>query len=389
MILTSLDYVLPGMRLAVGVRTADGLVLLGPGVELTPPYVARLRELGYTAVWVEDEETRDIQPPDPLSAPTRHGATRAIRDTFVLASERVAGSGTVAEIRSALRERRLQETFRDHPAVAGLQEQVDQVVEEVLRGAVLSGLGSIRTRDSYTFHHCLEVAVTATMIGRLAGFPRDSLRKLAVGCAVLDVGKIFLPEAILQKPGPLTAEERRQVEEHTVLGYLFVRDVLRLGLLPAHVAYQHHERQDGRGYPRQLVGTNRLETGPEVHVPGAILPLAEAAAIADFHDACLSDRPYRSAYPPDRVWQMVRERAGSHFNREMVDLFLSVLPRYPVGARVEVTGGRWKGYTGVVARLPLDVQEPPVVRLLTDPAGSRIDAVEVDCRKEEAPLRCL
>lgn len=385
----SLDYVLPGMRLAVGVRTADGLVLLGPGIELTPQYVARLRELGYTAVWVEDEDTRDIQPADPLSEPTRQAATRAIRDTFVLASERVEGLGALDEVRSALRQRRLQETFRDHPAIAGLQQQVDQLVEEVLRGAVLSGLGSIRTRDSYTFHHCLEVAVTATMIGRLAGFPRDTLRKLAVGCALLDVGKIFLPEAILQKPGPLTAEERRQVEEHTVLGYLFVRDVLRLGLLPAHVAYQHHERQDGQGYPRQLVGTNRLEPGPEVHVPGSILPIAEVAAIADFHDACLSDRPYRRAYPPDQVWQMVRERAGSHFNREMVDLFLSVLPRYPVGARVEVTGGRWAGYTGVVARLPVDVREPPVVRLLTDPTGSRIDAVEVDGGKEEAPLRCL
>ncbi len=389
MILTSLDDVRPGMVLGVGLRNREGLTLLGPGVTLTGEYVQRLRDLGYWAVWIDDEDTRDIRREDILSESTRAAATAAIQETFALTSERAMAlrSASSGEIRDALKTRQFQPLFQDHPAIERLMEQVDVVVGEVLNHQVLTGLGAIRTHDTYTFHHCLDVSVTATLLGRLLGYGQETLKKLAVGCILHDIGKIFVNDAILNSSGDLSPEELQRVKDHTVLGYLFLRDNLRLGVLPPHIAYQHHERQDGAGYPRGLTGTNRIVQGLEIHIPGRITPLGEIAAIADFHDAVSSDRPYRRGLPPDRVWQLIRERAGTHFNREMVALLLEVLPPYPLGSRVVATEGPWRGYRGVVAKVPREAMDRPTVRLLADPTGRRVEAFEVNLMKDEGRIR--
>jgi HD-GYP domain-containing protein (c-di-GMP phosphodiesterase class II) len=124
-------------------------------------------------------------------------------------------------------------------------------------------------------------------------------------------------------------------------------------------------------------------------VPGQIIPLAEIAAIADFHDSRSSDRPYRRALPPDQVWQMIKSGAGTRFNREIAEFFLSILPPYPAGTRVAVTRGRWRGYTGVVARVDRQALHRPVVRILADESGRRVDAFEIDLGKEEAEISGL
>jgi len=387
-ILMSLDDLRPGMRLGIGMHNREGHMLLGPGVSLTSQYIARLRDLGCSALWVDDEDTRDIPYEQILTDTTRMAATIEIQNTFAMAAREAPAlrAASTQEIRAAVEGRRTQQKFDGDPAASRLVSHVDAVVGEVLDRPVLTGLSSIRSHDTYTFNHSLDVMTTSTVIGRLLGYDRQTLRKLAVGSMLHDIGKIFVDDAILNKQGRLTEEESQRLRDHCVLGYLFVRDSLRLGVLAAHMAYQHHERQDGTGYPRGLTGTNRIVRGLEIHVPGHIHPHAEIVAIADFHDARSSNRPNRPASPPDQVWRMIRERAGTHFNREMVDLFLSVLPPYPVGTRVAVTGGRWQGHLGVVARLDRHVMTKPVIRILSDQAGRRLEPFELDLTRDEATI---
>jgi HD-GYP domain-containing protein (c-di-GMP phosphodiesterase class II) len=389
MILMALEDIRPGMTLGVGLRNKEGHTLLGPGEALTAEYIARLIGLGYCAVWIDDEDTRDIPCEDTLSEATRLATTSAIQDTFALTSREVQklGSVSVEGIREMVESRRFQEIFRDHPIIERLTGHVDAVVREVLNRTVLTGLGSIRTHNSYTYHHCLDVAVTATFLGRMLGLDRETLKKLAVGCILHDIGNIFVDTEILEKRAALSEQEFARMKDHTVLGYLFIRDTLRLGVLPAHVAYQHHERQDGTGYPRGLIGTNRIIDGVEVHVPGRITPLGEIAAIADFHDACSADRPYRRRLPADRVWDLTRAAAGHHLNREMVDIFLTSLPRFPLGTQVTVLEGPWQNHVGVVARLNRVAMDRPVIRLLTSPAGERIEPVELDLSRQRVKIR--
>jgi HD-GYP domain-containing protein (c-di-GMP phosphodiesterase class II) len=259
----------------------------------------------------------------------------------------------------------------------------------VLDRAVCTGLGSLRTHSTYLYHHCLDSAVTATMIGRLLGYDKKMLNQLAVGCILHDIGSIFVDTDILDKPGALNDEEFKRVKDHTILGYLFIRDSLRVGLIAAHVAYQHHERQDGSGYPRGLTGSNKAVNGAEVHLPGRITPLGEIAAIADFHDACSSDRPHRPRMPADVVWQTLRSAGGAHLNREMVEVFLGVLPPYPLGTMVAVTSGAWCDHRAVVSKLHADATDRPVIRLLENASGERIEPVDLDLRDDDASIRGL
>lgn len=389
MILVAIEEVQPGMPVGVGVRNREGHTLLGPGVRLTPDYIGRLRALGYRAIWIDDEDTRDIPYDDALTEPTRRASTAAIEDTFALTARETerARSLSLDEVRRALEGRRLQQALQDSGIVERLAGSVDLVVDEVVDRAVLSGLSSLRTHNTYVFQHCLDVAITATVIGRILGYDRDTLRKLASGCMLHDVGALFLDASMLERPGPLTPAETARVREHPLLGYLLLRDTLRLGVLPPHIAYQHHEQQDGHGYPRALSGTNRLMQGAETHMPGRIMALGEIAAVADFHDACSSDRPWRPRYAPDVVWRMVREAAGARLNREVVERFLAVLPPYPLGTQVRVTSGAYKDHVGVVARVRPPSLARPVVRLLVNPGGERIPPIELDLTRDDATIR--
>jgi HD-GYP domain-containing protein (c-di-GMP phosphodiesterase class II) len=391
MILMALDDVRTGMVLGVGLRNRKGHTLLGPGQVLNPEYIARLKELGYCAVWIDDEDTRDIPYEDTLSEATRLATTSAIQDTFTMTIKETEKlkSASVDEVRGTLEDRRFQQAFQDNAIVARLTENVDLVVREVLDHAVCTGLGSLRTYSSYLYHHCLDSAVTATMIGRLLGYDKKMLNQLAVGCILHDIGSIFVDTEILDKPGALSDEEFKRVKDHTILGYLFVRDSLRVGLIAAHVAYQHHERQDGAGYPRGLTGSNKVVKGAEMHLPGRITPLGEIAAIADFHDACSSDRPHRPRMPADVVWHTLRSVAGAHLNKEMVETFLSVLPPYPLGTMIEIVSGAWQSHRAVVAKVHADNMHRPVVRVLENPSGERIDPVDVDLREDDAAIRGL
>ena len=129
--------------------------------------------------------------------------------------------------------------------------------------------------------------------------------------------------------------------------------------------------------------------GPEIHQPGLITPLAEIAALADFYDSRSTDRSYRRASPHDQVWRMVQRGAGTHFNREVAELFLSILPPFPLGTRVVVTSGRWHRYTGVVARLDRRAMDRPVIRILADEHGQRLEAFELDLTRDQAPISGL
>ena len=389
MIQIAVDVLRKGMRVGVGVRDASGHLLLGPGVILNEEYIARLKTRGYAAVWIEDQDTADVPYEENLSEATRIATTAAIKETFVMTAKeaQVLKSQSVSEIRATLKSPRFQKIFQYHPLIEQLMGNVDHVVTEVMDRDILTGLNSIRSHDEYTYHHCLDMSVTSIMIGRHLGFSKEQLTKLAVGSILHDIGKIFVDDAILNKQGPLTPEEFKRMKDHSVLGYILLKDNLRLGILPPHIAYQHHERQDGTGYPRGLKGSNQISRGREMYAPGRLTLMGEIAAIADFHDACCSDRQYRKGFPPDRVWQMIRERAGTHFNREIVEVFLSTLPIFPIGVQVIVTTGRYKGYKGVVAHVDRDHLDRPLVRLLHDLRGKRIDPIELDLKKDEAQVR--
>jgi HD-GYP domain-containing protein (c-di-GMP phosphodiesterase class II) len=169
---------------------------------------------------------------------------------------------------------------------------------------------AVEIKDRYTHGHSERTSKIAVQLGLHLGLDGDTLRALARGAYLHDVGKIAIPDDILNKPGALTHDERAVVETHPQVGYELVAPASELGeALP--VVLHHHERWDGTGYPRRLAGSD--------------IPLiARIAAVADVWDALTSDRSYRAGLPPQVALAHLVAGRASHFDPKLVDAMLSL-----------------------------------------------------------------
>jgi PAS domain S-box-containing protein/putative nucleotidyltransferase with HDIG domain len=165
-------------------------------------------------------------------------------------------------------------------------------------------------RDKEPEGHAQRVAETAMELARRMGIGEADLIHVRRGALLHDIGQMGVPDNILRKPGPLTAEERTVMCQHPEYAYEMLAPIVFLR--PAlDIPYCHHEMWDGTGYPRGLRGEQ--------------IPLAARVfAVVDVWDALNSDRPYRAAWPRDRVRAYLRERAGAHFDPQVVAAFLEL-----------------------------------------------------------------
>ena len=167
-------------------------------------------------------------------------------------------------------------------------------------------------KDAYTETHTQRVANTAVHLGTRLGLQESDLVALYRGGLIHDIGKIGAPDAILRKPGPLNAEEERQMRAHPVIGESIVRPLPSVADTLAIIRH-HHERFDGGGYPDGLCGHK-------------IPLLARIVSVCDAYDALASDRPYRARRNPEEAIEALMRGAGQQWDRELVSLLLSELP---------------------------------------------------------------
>jgi putative nucleotidyltransferase with HDIG domain len=166
-------------------------------------------------------------------------------------------------------------------------------------------------RDSETEDHCERVAAYVLKLARAGGVhDEDQLRDIKWGAYLHDIGKIGIPDAILLKPGKLSAAEKAMIEKHPELGYRLLKKIQFLEGA-AELVLNHHESYDGGGYPRGLQGED--------------IPLsARLFAVADTMDAMTSDRPYRKALPFEAVRKELKRLSGAQFDPQVVEIFFSL-----------------------------------------------------------------
>src|SRR3954451_4231193 len=181
-----------------------------------------------------------------------------------------------------------------------------------------------RFRDEETAEHVERMSRTSALIARELRFDARERANLRIASSMHDIGKIGIPDAVLLKPGALNPEERAIIERHPEIGYQILGGSLHPTMrLAATIALTHHERVDGRGYPRRLRGDR--------------IPLAgRMAAVADVFDALTHDRVYRPALSLDRALSILRDGRGTQFDARVLEAFERVLPevvqvqrRYP------------------------------------------------------------
>ena len=385
MLLVHTENLKAGMEIGEAVHGAAGQMLLAPGVKLSERYIGLLRELNIPATYVADSDTSDVEVPRPIRPQTRASLRSALSESFDLLAP--SAKTLVEELPTAGKANRTSERFeKTVRSILGcdgfdsLVRSVENVISDVQTQRVLVGINSIKTHDAYTFQHSIDVTVMGLVLAKKAGWDATRIRLFGIGCVLHDLGKVLIPGEILHKPGRLTEAEFDQMKQHPEMGYHLVKAIApRLGGLVPQVAYQHHERQDGSGYPRALKGNNTLgeSTVGMIHDFGAL------SAVADVYDAMASNRPYRKAWAPDQVVQTVIGLAGDHLNRQAVDVFKSVVAPYPVCSEVTVLTGSHAGHRGIVVKVQPEKLGRPLIRILKGVDGNRINPFEIDLAREE------
>lgn len=253
---------------------------------------------------------------------------------------------------------------------------LDPVVEAIAASiardpAAIPSVTRLKLRHEYTFYH--SVAVCGLMVGLARVLRLDEADMHQIGLAGLlhDIGKARIPNALLNKPGPLDDREFALVREHTVRGHEILCDTGGVSDLVLDVVLNHHERIDGRGYPAR-------KTGPALSIH------ARMGAVCDVYDAVTSARSYKSAWSPGEALEWMRGTEG-HFDRAVMSAFAKTVGAFPCGSLVRLSGDRLGVVLDVGQGDPLD---PPVMvfmdanskRALTpvliERAGPSIIAVE-------------
>ena len=193
--------------------------------------------------------------------------------------------------------------FSAHARNSSLLKDKEMLVE----GAIRSLVNAIDAKDSYTFGHSDRVAEYAREIASTLGMDEQFCRQIYMTGLLHDVGKIGVPDHVLQKPGRLTDEEFDKIKEHPVIGHEILRHLVDFDYVLPGVLH-HHESVDGTGYPHGL-------KGDEIPLMARIL------AVADAYDAMTSDRPYRDGMPPEKAAAIIKEGAGQQWDVECVEAF--------------------------------------------------------------------
>ena len=169
-------------------------------------------------------------------------------------------------------------------------------------------------RDDETAGHIKRTGLSSALVAQSAGWSTEMVELIQLAAPMHDIGKVGIPDSILRKPGKLSPEEFRVMQQHTVIG----ADMLSGSLSPVlqmaeQIAHFHHERWDGTGYPNRLAGEE---------IPKA----ARILSIIDVYDALTHDRVYRRALPEEQVLQIIEDGRGTHFDPTVVKAFFEALP---------------------------------------------------------------
>ena len=188
---------------------------------------------------------------------------------------------------------------------AQLSQEIDDTQKEVV--FTMGAIGESRSKE--TGNHVIRVAEYSKILALAYGMNEKEAELLKQASPMHDIGKIAIPDSILKKPGRFNDEERKIMNTHAELGFHMIKNSQRpLLKAAAIVAYEHHEKWDGTGYPRQIAGEN-------IHIYGRI------TAIADVFDALGSDRVYKKGWEDERIFNLFREERGKQFDPKLVDLF--------------------------------------------------------------------
>jgi len=245
--------------------------------------------------------------------------------------------------------------------VGSLHRIVESMLDNLLQDpAAVIGLTAIKGHDDYTLNHSINVCILGLSLGSALGLSADELRSLGLAALLYDIGKVRIPEDVLMKAGPLTAEEWHAVKRHSEEGADLLKRIQLADKMPMIVAFEHHQRHDLMGYP-DTAGSS------EQHL------FSKIVAVCDAYDAMTTLRPFRREIRPDKALAVLMQGRAKAYDPGVTKALVAMLGIYPMGAVVKLDDDS----TAVVYRVNNDDLLHPRVKVLSDYIGRWLETPEI------------
>lgn len=320
--LVPIECVQEGTYLAKTIYDNDGRVLLREGVKLTDLFISRIKYINILSIYIHDEYSDNVIE-DVIKPELRQKAIKTIKDTFT-SFEKYNMNISSRNINPNSKNDFIKERQGYFDSIGKIAEDI---MDELLsKKNILVNIVDIKSLDNYTYQHSVNVAVLSLVIGLQLKLNTYDLYNLCMGALMHDVGKVFVPKEIIQKNDKLTNKEFELVKEHSKAGYDYLKGSADISVPSRIIALQHHERENGQGYPDGRKGSD-------------INKLSKIVAVADVYDALTSDRPQRRALSPNEALEYIMGAGGSLFDYEIVRAFSLVAIPYPEGTLIKLSNG--------------------------------------------------
>ncbi len=298
-----IEYIKESMILGKTLYGDNGEILLTKGTHINLSYIEILIRLGYCGIYINDKLSEDITVKEIISDALKMRTIKSIKNLM-------KPSIKENEIKSSLK------------IIQGLMENI---VDEILcTKNIIVDMMDLKVSSEYTFYHSVNVCVISMVLGTALKLRKKDLYLLGIASLLHDIGKIYTPNEILDKPSKLNYEEFETIKLHSENGYRYVKKHLDIHTKVSMGIYQHHERYDGTGYPLNI-------KGEKISLFGRII------SIADVYDALVSDRPYRKGVLPSEAVEYIMGGGGSMFDQHLVKTFSDSIACYPVGTCVTLS----------------------------------------------------
>ena len=314
---------IPGDILAEDVFSKSGNLLVGEGTTLNEILISKLVDFGIEHIQV-------LRQPQNLygESKTKQTVVKKYEEGLLLVKElmgHLSSGGKLSYEHVETLTTLLIHQFKE----------VDVVVKFMLE---------LKNADEYTYTHSLNVAFYSMMIGKWLGLTENEVQRIVQSALLHDIGKMKIPDEILNKQGKLTFEEFEVIKQHPIYGYEILKEVEGIDSHIKEGVLSHHERMNGSGYPYQA-SPDHLGLFPRI------------IAVADVFDAMISNRVYKSKVTPFDAFEMFQTVGYAQFDLTVLNAFLRHMPNYLVGAQVKLSNGK----VGHIAYIPPHEVTKPIV----------------------------
>jgi HD-GYP domain-containing protein (c-di-GMP phosphodiesterase class II) len=386
MVRFNIEDVTEDMILGESLFLPSGELLLAAGYRLKDRYRKRLKELGFYSVLISVGGTETVIPETIISTHVQREMAVSLNTTTqnLKAAIPIRQQG-VRAIQKLLKENK--QYLNKFILSSGVLRALEHFIDEILnQPSVVLNISALTNSPGDLFNHAINVTVTALCLGRKFRFSYDEMKQLGIGAINCDLGLVALPQALLEKQGDLTEEESRMYEQHTVFGYIMLSQNPSIPPTSSAVALQHHEHQNGSGYPRGIKGENRPPL-KDFSRKNVIHRFAEIVAVADAYDMLISGRGEgRQKHSVQSALKKIIQMGGARLNSEIVKTLTSIVPVFPVGARLRIVNApvaQLVGYNGVVAKDNHECLEQPQIILYETRNHQRVKPFLIDLAKHK------